>query len=177
MHPNPNMTILCLSFSMLVALGPHFRHLPFLLDSTTSTLHAYPGIITHTRCHNNTDHRFVDYQYLFSTNTTDNMKTNIDFCRRSGRQLKSKDQTGGSAGLKGETAGFFNVFCNKTLPSTSYVLLYFDTETAPRIYLSHHASCRDTALRKNFCSLTLAEVYQPPGQHACSNSSGLALSL
>jgi hypothetical protein len=79
--------------------------------------------------------------------------------------------------LKGETAGFFNAFCNKSLPSTSYVLLDFDTETAPRIYLSHHASCRDTALRKNFCSLTLVEVYQPPGQHACSNSSGLALSL
>lgn len=67
--------------------------------------------------------------------------------------------------MKGETAGFSNAFCNKPLPSVSYISLSFDTETAPKIYLSHHASCRNTALRKNFCPLTLVEVYQPLVQH------------
>jgi hypothetical protein len=58
---------------------------------------------------------------------------------------QSKDQTGG---LEGETAGFSNAFCNTTLSSTSYIPQYFDLETAPRISLSHHASCRNTAFQK-----------------------------
>jgi hypothetical protein len=82
--------------------------------------------------------------------------------------------------LKRETAGFLLTrFANKHLLYLlySYIPLYFDTETAPRISLSHHASCRNTALRKNFCSLTLAEVYQPLGLHACNDYSDLAPSL
>jgi len=85
----------------------------------------------------------------------DNNNDEEDGChlpiQRSERQ--SKDRTGGSAGLKGETAGFSNAFCNTTLPFASYILLYFDTETAPRMSLSHHASSRNTALPKKTSAL------------------------